>query len=134
MLLVMSSGVRTQGERSFAKDLGLKWVCPGAVVKEKRARAEKEWISGFLRELLVIPTSIPLWSPSLNYQRCLLSPWHSSHNDPVEVTVLILIVFLLFRVAPVAYGGSQARGPIGATAASLSHSNTESKPHLRPTP
>ena len=32
--------------------------------------------------------------------------------------------------------GSQARGPIGAAAAGLhhSHSNTRSKPHLRPTP
>ena len=28
-------------------------------------------------------------------------------------------IFLLFRAAPVAYGGFQARGPIGATAAGL---------------
>ena len=35
-----------------------------------------------------------------------------------------------------AYGGSQARGPIGATAAGLrhSHSNVISEPSLRPTP
>ena len=35
-----------------------------------------------------------------------------------------------------AYGGSQARGPIGATAASLhpSHSDSGSEPCLRPTP
>ena len=35
-----------------------------------------------------------------------------------------------------AYGGSQARGPIGARAASLhhSHSNMGSKLRLRPTP
>ena len=45
-------------------------------------------------------------------------------------------LFLLFRAAPSAYGGSQARGLIGATAAGLhhSHSNTGSKPPLRPTP
>ena len=38
--------------------------------------------------------------------------------------------------APKAYGGSQARGQIGAVAASLyhSHSNIGSKPRLRPTP
>ena len=46
--------------------------------------------------------------------------------------------FLLFRSAPTAYGGSQARGPIGATAAGLrhrqSHSNAGSEPRLRPTP
>ena len=43
---------------------------------------------------------------------------------------------LFFRAAPEAYGGSQARGPIGAVAASLhhSHSNVGSKPCLRPTP
>ena len=44
----------------------------------------------------------------------------------------------LFKAAPMAYGGSQARGLIGAVAASLrhshSHSNTGSEPHLRPTP
>ena len=40
--------------------------------------------------------------------------------------------FLSFRAAPVACGGSQARGRIGATAASLqhSHSNVRSEPHL----
>ena len=44
--------------------------------------------------------------------------------------------FLLFRAAPAAYGGSQARGPIGTTAAGLHHShrNMGSKPRLQPTP
>ena len=35
---------------------------------------------------------------------------------------------------PVAYGSSQARGRIGATAASLGHSNMGFDPHLQPTP
>ena len=41
-----------------------------------------------------------------------------------------------FRAAPVACGGSQARGRIGATAASLHHSlcHVGSEPHLQPTP
>ena len=43
-------------------------------------------------------------------------------------------LFLLFRAAPAAYGGSQARGPIEATAVSLYHSHTKSEPHLQPTP
>ena len=46
-------------------------------------------------------------------------------------------VFLAFsRAAPVAYGGSQVRGLIGAIAAGpcQSHSNTRSELHLRPTP
>ena len=40
----------------------------------------------------------------------------------------------LFRAASVAYRGSQTRGPIGARAAGLHHSNAGSEPHLGPTP
>ena len=42
--------------------------------------------------------------------------------------------FCPFRATPTAYGGSQARGPVGAVAASLrhSHSNAGSKPCLQP--
>ena len=49
---------------------------------------------------------------------------------------LFFFFLLLFRAAPEVYGGSQARGQIGATAAGLhhSHSNARSKPSLRPTP
>ena len=47
-----------------------------------------------------------------------------------------LFLFLLFRPAPTAYGSSQARGRIGAVAAGLhqSHSNSGSELRLRPTP
>ena len=40
----------------------------------------------------------------------------------------------IFRAAPKAYGGSQARGPIGTVADSLhhSHGNTGSEPCLQP--
>ena len=40
----------------------------------------------------------------------------------------------LFRATPTAYGSSQTRGQIGASAAGLHHSlsNTGSKPHLQP--
>ena len=41
-------------------------------------------------------------------------------------------VFCLFRAAPAEYGGSQARGRIGAVAAN--HSNAGYEPYLRPTP
>ena len=42
--------------------------------------------------------------------------------------------FLLFRVILAAYGGSQARGQIGATTAGLrhSHSHVRSEPRLQP--
>ena len=47
-----------------------------------------------------------------------------------------VFIFLLFRATPMVYGGSQARGPIGATAASLylSSSNVRSELCLQPTP
>ena len=47
-------------------------------------------------------------------------------------------LFAFSRAVPAAYGGSQARGLIGATAAGLhhshSHSNARSELFLRPTP
>ena len=45
-------------------------------------------------------------------------------------------IFCLFRAAPEACGGSQARGLIRAMAADLcqSHSNARSEPRLQPTP
>ena len=48
------------------------------------------------------------------------------------VVVLQLLLLFLYRDTPVAYGGSQARGRIGAAAASLHHSHhyAESEPRL----
>ena len=48
----------------------------------------------------------------------------------------VLFFRAFYRAAPTAYGGSQARGPIGAIAAGLchSHSNVVSEPGLRSTP
>ena len=44
--------------------------------------------------------------------------------------------FVFPRATPAAYGGSQARDPVGAVAAGLHHShrNARSEPLLRPTP
>ena len=49
---------------------------------------------------------------------------------------IFLLSFCLFQAAALAHGGSQARGLIGAIAASLhhSHSYARSEPRLRPTP
>jgi len=51
-------------------------------------------------------------------------------------SICIFWSFFLFRAAPKAYGGSQARGLIGAIAAGLyhSHNNARSEPRLQPTP
>ena len=48
---------------------------------------------------------------------------------------LSLSLFFFFRAASAAYGGSQAKGQIGATTASLhhGHSNVGSKQCLQPT-
>ena len=48
----------------------------------------------------------------------------------------IFLFCFVFRAAPAAYGGSQARGRIRATVEGLhhSHSNAGSKPHLQTTP
>lgn len=50
-------------------------------------------------------------------------------------SVLLFLLLLLFRAAPLAYGCSQPRGQIRTTASGLhhSHSNTGSEPHLQPT-
>ena len=49
---------------------------------------------------------------------------------------ILSFVFCLFRAAPAAYGGFQARDLIRAVAASLrhSHSSAGSEPCLQPTP
>ena len=48
--------------------------------------------------------------------------------------LFFVLVFALFRAAPAAYGGSQARGQMGATAAGLCHSNARYELYLQPTP
>ena len=50
--------------------------------------------------------------------------------------IYLFLSFVLFMAAPVAHGGSQAGGLIGAVAPGLrhSHSNARSEPRLRPTP
>ena len=58
---------------------------------------------------------------------------------PLGSDTFLFFFFGLFAIswaAPAAYGGSQARGPVGAVASSLcqSHSNKGSEPRLQPTP
>ena len=60
---------------------------------------------------------------------------HWTEMDKGHLPGLFFFFFCLFRAAPKAYGGSQARGQIGATASGLrhSHSNIRPEPHLQPT-
>ena len=67
----------------------------------------------------------------------------SSGNQGIKMTYEIVVVstqskkkiffVLLFRAAPMAYGGSKARGRIGAIVAGHSHSKARSEPRLRTT-
>ena len=52
------------------------------------------------------------------------------------VVVVVVAVVAISWAAPAAYGGSQARGLIGAVVPSLrqSHSNAGCEPSLQPTP
>ena len=90
--------------------------------------------------------SCPRTSPRPPQKACLSDTWRAtflhalppslyspfSFIDLTTVQYSIFLFLLFFRATPAAYGGSQARGRIGATAASLhhSHSNTRSKPCL----
>ena len=47
---------------------------------------------------------------------------------------VVVVVVAISWAAPAAYGGSQARGPIGPVATGLRHSNAGSEPRLQPTP
>ena len=53
-------------------------------------------------------------------------------EEEIDIYRVFCFCFCLFRAAPEVYGGSQARGGIGAIAAGLhrSHSNARSKPRL----
>ena len=73
-------------------------------------------------------------------------PWYYENFYPVLIqlpslsasssTFFFFCLFVFSRATPTAYGGSQARGLIGAVAAGLhqSHSNAGSKLRLQPTP
>ena len=58
----------------------------------------------------------------------------TSQINYTAIKFFFFVFFLFLSAAPAAYGGSQARGRIGAVAAGLrqSHSNAESEPRLRP--
>ena len=59
----------------------------------------------------------------------------SAMYDIIFFFYLFFCLFAFSRATPMAYGDSQARGLIGAAAASLrqSHSNMGSEPRLQPT-
>ena len=55
-------------------------------------------------------------------------------HTKIKITMHFFSFFCSCRAAPAAYGGSQARGQIEATAAGLHHSNAGFEPRLQPKP
>ena len=84
----------------------------------------------------VRPSYYPILAPGLSLSTSKIR--RSPSQKGQVLSSFCFFVFLLFRAAHVAYGGLQARGPIGATGAGLrhshSHSHIRSKPCLQPTP
>ena len=62
--------------------------------------------------------------------------YHTLRSSLLFYFYFFIFIFLLFRVTLAAYGGSQARSPIGATTAGLHHNHSNIRPELclRPTP
>ena len=52
------------------------------------------------------------------------SPWNTAQLRTVTTFFGVFFFFCLFRAAPAAHGGSQARGLIGAIAVGLHHSHS----------
>ena len=115
----MISALMSPLERKVRKDEKLNW----------KKSLEKVWADHAGPWL--ISASQPLGNCCL---LCLLT-WLCCSVSPEPNGYFCLFLWLSFsRAAPAAYGGSQARGLIGAAAAGLHHSNSESKPYLWPTP
>ena len=68
MLLVSGLGVMDTGRKPICEDLGLKWMCRGASMKEGKGGAERMgfWV---FRVFLMFPTRIPFWLLCLKQQR-----------------------------------------------------------------
>ena len=60
--------------------------------------------------------------------------WGRKARGVLFIYLFVCLSRFLFRAAPVTYGGSQARGPVGAVAAGLHPSHTGSELNLPPTP
>ena len=103
----------------------------------------QEELSKFKVSLVISWSSLLLGAS--NFWEAYITSWHwwgsGTHSGAPclvwsFIIIIIIIIICLFRAAPKAYGGFQARGQIEAAAASLHHShrNEGSESHLQPTP
>ena len=71
----------------------------------------------------------PSLGTSISFGATLKSKTKTKHSKPD----FFIFIFLLLRAASEAYGGSQAKGPIGAAAAGPGHNHAGSELCLQPT-
>ena len=110
---------------------------PGTEKPEGKTQSQSSWQVSFEQTLALRQSQVhrTAFFPYLEEPALAGCP-PPLHCILVCESLLSFFLFCLFRAAPVAYGGSQARGRIHTTAASLhhSHSNSESELRLQPTP
>ena len=84
----------------------------------------------------VVLIGISLMTNDVNTFSCTYWPFAYLWRNVYLNLCPFCFIFLPFRAVPAAYGGSQARGWIGAAAASLHHSNSNarSEPSLQAIP
>ena len=70
----------------------------------------------------------------LNFEILSFQWFDLTSPDKIVIANFSLSFFCRFRGAPAAYGGSQARGQIGAVAAGLRHSHSNTDPGHTPPP
>ena len=92
-------------------------------------------ICSFVCGLFYLAWCFQCWSMYQNFIPCLCLNNRALQVYSTSVHALSSC-FLLFTAAPMAYGGSQAGGRIGAIATSLHHNHSKagSEPRLQPTP
>ena len=123
-------------------------VCHGCGSKKKKNSSNCQYLLTYYKknkQVAVVPHVAQQKTSSKRWAATTLGvpgtgpaqPGHvPSTSGLAGLGVFLFVCFYLFRAAPTAYGGSQARGQIRAVAAGLQHSrsNLGSEPRLRPTP
>ena len=82
--------------------------------REDGESSSLQMANGTAWQIIVVTMTMMIWETSMN----------------LVTSKKFSLSFCLFRATPVAYGGSQARGPIGAVAAGLHHCKAMPDPSL----
>ena len=91
-----------------------------------------QFITDKILETSQLPLTSELGNKNIGYRNNRILPDNEKEWKIIYLFIYIIFVFCPFGATSGAYGVSQARGPIGAVAASLchSHSNARSEPLL----